>query len=154
MKSFPAHLKALVTWHTWPNFRYIFTCCFCSSRHLFSKVAKGVLVDLDLILPVVLYRTITKTHFTPDVFTQCVHTAVFTVSMTRVNISVQSPLTSKIFFISNLTSLMIPQLTCLDIVSEHNPPYESPYMHILINITGLAVCRIILIQHPKQDLPG
>lgn len=35
-------------------------CSSLSCRHLFSKVAKGVLVDLDLFFPPVLYRTITK----------------------------------------------------------------------------------------------
>lgn len=58
----------MVTWHTWPRpfFRWLLllrlfvTCFSLSFRHLFSKVAKGVLVDLDLFLPPVLYRTITK----------------------------------------------------------------------------------------------
>lgn len=57
----------LHTWRQWPHGNtwlnrvgYLFTFSSRSSRHLFSKVAKGVLLDLDLILPGVVYRTTTK----------------------------------------------------------------------------------------------
>lgn len=68
-ESFPAHLEAnghmthlaeTVFFRWLLLLRLFVTCSSLSFRHLFSKVAKGVLVDLDLFLPPVLYRTITK----------------------------------------------------------------------------------------------